>query len=152
MNQGKGCKVLFTFTIADFLPLQQHFSSCRCIDFKYNPQMSQIGLSQLWIGLALSALLVWGYCVLASRDLPELTNIKSSTASLNAWRVPGSGVYGTPFYLSFYISPVVFFPPHNTFSSLPFLCFHFSLFLYYSYLHELRAEPTCHKENIIPAE
>lgn len=41
--------------------LQQYFSICGCIDIEWNPQMSQIGLSQLCRGLALSAVLVQGY-------------------------------------------------------------------------------------------
>lgn len=65
--------------------LQQYFSICGCIDFEWNPQMSQIGLSQLCRVLALFAVLVHLYWnCFGSRVLPELKQHVTSTAAQRA--------------------------------------------------------------------
>lgn len=170
------CRVLY-FTIPVLFTLQQYFSICRCKDFEWNPQMSQIGLSQLCRGLALSAVLVQGYwnCFgLASPSWIETTrNLNRCRKGLKFSRSQAQSVPRTPsvyggtlspsphhiLSLTLYISPILSLISCSitfyTSSSLPPLCFHLSLFLYYP-----KSPPpaTCGEqnpnvtENMIPSE
>lgn len=56
-EERTGC-MLMHFTVPVLFTLPQCFSICGCIDFEWNPQMSQIGFSQLCRVLALFAVLV----------------------------------------------------------------------------------------------
>ena len=126
-----------------------------CKDFEWNPQMSQIGLSQLCRGLALSAVMVQGYwnCfVLASPSWNETTHNLNCRKKkrLKILLVPSAMCTVLPLFmagpspphsphpilsLTLYISSILSLISCSitfyTSSSLPPLCFHLKVFLNY---------------------
>lgn len=144
------CVVLY-FTISVLFTLQQYFSICRCIDFEWNPQMSQIGLSQLCRGLALSAVLVQGYwnCFdLASPSWIETTRkLNCCRKRLKILLVPSAKC--TSYSLCLWQDPLPLISPHFVSHSV-YLSYSVSHLLFHHILHLLHPASPVFSLKLIP--